>query len=84
MSVNEAVPAMIDVPFAPGGAVEWRNALAFDASDTGIAPRRLPDWTRPQIPDLFVVGYGMDFNEAYRQLPWIGVLDLAADVGKDS
>lgn len=45
---------MIDVPFAPGGAVEWRNALAFDASDTGLAPRRLPDWTRPQIPDLFV------------------------------
>ncbi|MDD6484677.1 MAG: hypoxanthine phosphoribosyltransferase [Clostridiales bacterium] len=26
------------------------------------------------IPDEFVVGYGMDFNEAYRQLPYVGVL----------
>lgn len=26
------------------------------------------------IPDEFVVGYGLDFNENYRQLPYIGVL----------
>ena len=27
------------------------------------------------IPDEFVVGYGLDFNEKYRNLPDIGVLD---------
>lgn len=27
-----------------------------------------------QIPDLFVVGYGLDYNEAYRNLPFVGVL----------
>jgi hypoxanthine phosphoribosyltransferase len=27
-----------------------------------------------QIPDLFVVGYGLDFAERYRNLPFIGVL----------
>ncbi|XP_071710169.1 uncharacterized protein [Rutidosis leptorrhynchoides] len=27
-----------------------------------------------QCPDSFVVGYGMDFNEQYRNLPYIGVL----------
>lgn len=26
------------------------------------------------IPDEFVVGYGLDFAEAYRELPYIGVL----------
>jgi hypoxanthine phosphoribosyltransferase len=27
------------------------------------------------IPDAFVVGYGLDFAEKYRNLPYIGVLD---------
>ncbi len=28
------------------------------------------------IDDLFVVGYGLDFDERYRNLPYIGALDL--------
>lgn len=36
------------------GPVEIVGALDFDRTDTGIAPRRLPAWTRPQIPDLFM------------------------------
>ncbi len=28
-------------------------------------------------PDLFVVGYGMDVAHSYRQLPFIGVVDVA-------
>ena len=27
-----------------------------------------------QIPDAFVVGYGLDFDEKYRNLPFVGVL----------
>lgn len=27
-----------------------------------------------EIPDAFVVGYGLDYNEMYRNLPYIGVL----------
>lgn len=27
-----------------------------------------------EIPDAFVVGYGLDYNEKYRNLPYIGVL----------
>jgi hypoxanthine phosphoribosyltransferase len=30
------------------------------------------------VEDRFVVGYGLDFNEQYRNLPHIGVLDGAA------
>jgi hypoxanthine phosphoribosyltransferase len=31
-----------------------------------------------EIPSVFVVGYGLDFDEKYRNLPYIGVLKPAA------
>jgi hypoxanthine phosphoribosyltransferase len=33
-----------------------------------------PDYSGFEIPDEFVVGYGLDFAEKYRNLPYIGVL----------
>ena len=33
------------------------------------------DYSGFNIPDAFVVGYGLDFNEKYRNLPLIGILD---------
>lgn len=32
------------------------------------------DYSCFEIPDAFVVGYGLDYNEKYRNLPYIGVL----------
>ncbi|MER3447050.1 MAG: hypoxanthine phosphoribosyltransferase [Candidatus Dadabacteria bacterium] len=32
------------------------------------------DYLGFEIPDEFVVGYGMDYNQRYRSLPFIGVL----------
>ncbi len=32
------------------------------------------DFTGFTIPDAFVVGYGLDYNEYYRNLPYVGVL----------
>jgi hypoxanthine phosphoribosyltransferase len=32
------------------------------------------DYVGFQIPDAFVVGYGMDYAERYRNLPFVGVL----------
>ncbi|MGB9840857.1 hypoxanthine phosphoribosyltransferase [Thermovenabulum sp.] len=32
------------------------------------------DYLGFEIPDYFVVGYGLDYNEKYRNLPFIGVL----------
>lgn len=32
------------------------------------------DYIGFQIPDKFVVGYGLDFDEHYRNLPYVGVL----------
>lgn len=33
-----------------------------------------PDYVGFQIPDAFVVGYGLDYAERYRNLPYIGIL----------
>ena len=33
-----------------------------------------PDYVGFTVPNAFVVGYGLDYNEEYRNLPYIGVL----------
>ncbi len=40
-----------------------RRQVALDADYVGM-----------NIPDAFVVGYGLDYNEKYRNLPYVGVL----------
>lgn len=34
------------------------------------------DYTCFQVPDLFVVGYGLDYDQKYRNLPYVGVVEL--------
>ena len=34
------------------------------------------DWLGFTIPDIFVVGYGLDYDQKYRNLPYIGVYDV--------
>lgn len=34
----------------------------------------IPDYIGIEIPDEFVIGYGLDFDEKYRSLPYVGVL----------
>ena len=38
----------------------------------GIAYR--PDYIGYEIPDAFVIGYGLDYAEKYRQLPYVGII----------
>ena len=33
-----------------------------------------PDYVGAVVPDKFIVGYGLDYAEKYRNLPYIGVL----------
>ena len=33
-----------------------------------------PDYIGVEIPDEFAVGYGLDYDERYRALPYVGVL----------
>ena len=34
------------------------------------------DYTGFQVPDEFVVGYGLDYAQKYRNLPYIGVVEM--------
>lgn len=34
-----------------------------------------PDFVAFDIPDVFVVGYGLDYNDMYRNLPYVAALD---------
>lgn len=42
-----------------------------------------PDYCGFRIPDLFVIGYGLDFNDEYRQLPHVAVLPAEASSTTD-
>ncbi len=34
----------------------------------------VPDYVGAEVPDEFVVGYGLDYDEKYRTLPYVGIL----------
>ncbi|MDX6364848.1 MAG: hypothetical protein QOC85_3885, partial [Streptomyces sp.] len=36
-----------------------------------------------EIPDKFAIGYGLDYAERYRNLPYVAVLHLSGD-GQDA
>jgi hypoxanthine phosphoribosyltransferase len=41
------------------------------------------DYVGFSIPNEFVVGYGLDYSERYRNLPYVGVLTLSASAKKE-
>ena len=55
------------------GAASLRIAALMDKPARRVAPLEV-DYSCFQIPDAFVVGYGLDYNEVYRNLPDVGVL----------
>ncbi|MCR4807673.1 MAG: hypoxanthine phosphoribosyltransferase [Lachnospiraceae bacterium] len=48
----------------------------LDKPDRRVVDDVNVDYTGFEIPDEFVVGYGLDYAEKYRNLPYIGVLHL--------
>jgi hypoxanthine phosphoribosyltransferase len=55
------------------GAASVRLAALLDKHDRRQKEVKI-DYLGFQIPDEFVVGYGLDYAERYRNLPFIGVL----------
>jgi hypoxanthine phosphoribosyltransferase len=41
-----------------------------------------PDYVAFDIPDEFVVGYGLDYNDRFRNLPYVAALE-PADMTRD-
>ncbi len=48
-------------------------AVFLDKPSRRVVPCQ-PDYTGFSIDDLFVVGYGLDYAENYRELPFLGEL----------
>ncbi|MBQ8591831.1 MAG: hypoxanthine phosphoribosyltransferase [Lachnospiraceae bacterium] len=47
----------------------------LDKPDRRVMPIEV-DYTGFEIPDEFVVGYGLDYAQRYRNLPYIGVVEF--------
>ena len=43
-----------------------------------------PDYTGLVIPDEFVIGFGLDYAEKYRELPYVGILKPSVYTKKES
>ncbi len=56
------------------GAASIRIVALLDKPARRVVPDLKVDYTCFDIPDAFVVGYDLDFNQRYRNLPDIGVL----------
>ena len=50
----------------------------LDKPDRRVRPVHV-DYTCFEIPDEFVVGYGLDYAQKYRNLPYIGVVEFEED-----
>lgn len=55
------------------GAASIKIATLMDKPARRMAPVEA-SYSCFEVPDEFVVGYGLDYNEFYRNLPYIGVL----------
>lgn len=56
-------------------SVEVLSLLVKEQSVQKNFDRIVPKWLGFLIPDLFVVGYGLDYAHKYRHLPYIAVLN---------
>ncbi len=61
--------------FKNRGAADVKLCTLLDKPDRRAVDVRV-DYTGFQIPDAFVVGYGLDYDQKYRNLPYIGVVNF--------
>lgn len=57
------------------GPASLRLCTLLDKPDRRVIPVNV-DYTGFEIPDQFVVGYGLDYNQRYRNLPYIGIVEF--------
>ena len=58
------------------GARSIRIATLLDKPERRVKKQVKVDYTCFTIPDEFVVGYGLDYDQKYRNLPYIGVVEF--------
>lgn len=52
----------------------FKICTLLDKPERRAVPDLFADYSGAEVPDEFVVGYGLDYAEKYRNLPYIGVL----------
>ena len=57
------------------GPNSLRLCTLLDKPDRRVVDVKV-DYTGFEIPDEFVVGYGLDYDQRYRNLPYIGVVEF--------
>ncbi len=85
--ISERAVLLIDDIFDTGHTLEKVVALMKSYSPSSVRSAVLlkktgrqevqytPDFVAFDIPDEFVVGYGLDFNDEYRNLPYLAALE---------
>ncbi len=51
-----------------------RICTLLDKPERRVVDDIVADYAGAEVPDAFIVGYGLDYDEKYRNLPFIGVL----------
>ena len=51
----------------------------LDKPDRRVVDDVVVDYTGFEIPDKFVVGFGLDYDQRYRNLPYIGVVEFSEE-----
>lgn len=64
--------------FRDRGCASVRTCTLLDKPERRVVDLKV-DYTGFEIPDQFVVGYGMDYDQRYRDLPFIGVVNFVED-----
>ena len=59
--------------FIAKGAASVKTCTMLDKPSRRVV-ELVPDYIGVEIPDEFVVGFGLDYIEEYRNLPFVGVL----------
>ncbi len=57
------------------GPASLRLCTLLDKPDRRVINVKV-DYTGFRIPDKFVVGYGLDYDQKYRNLPYVGVVEF--------
>lgn len=59
--------------FLAKGAASVKTCTMLDKPSRRVVDL-VPDYVGAEIPDKFVVGFGLDYAEKYRNLPYVGIL----------
>ena len=57
------------------GPASLKLCTLLDKPDRRVVDVKV-DYTGVEIPDVFVVGYGLDYDQKYRNLPYIGAVEF--------